>query len=797
MSEQKEEPLPILFYIIKIILYIIGFIIIVITFLSIINYIFYVYYYIKETIITNENLYDVNSLKLADIHNYKLINYIKEFNNKYNKYNGVGIDINDNCKCYDIKNLNIYQLEYKDQQPINVLDFDFTTMFNKIGDFRENISKIESDISKAAPISTYTSTLSFPSITGGTGSSTPIGDIPQTTIANELNKYWPPKNGGYISRIDFNKFSNEDINLLHKFGIPNDKEAKEDLIYGIYKYKYKNQDEENYYFQIKIKEASTQQCNLNKNNLQSINTSLYNDIISNINEKENDKKKEIKVVGINGILVVSNLSEKNNNTTSKDMFGDVFGYVLNRMYILFPNNLYYSYDKSSNLYISTNNKLYELIFAIIFIIFLIIAISVTIDIVKIIISVFIDTKLHVPVDSKSLNYTDKFYASIKSTEEKDYESTSLKLITNPDYYYLIIIPLIITLYCIIHSIIYYYLFIKGAYINIIESYEALTEPDELIRNEIFRSFNKNITITDIDKYIKINKEILLLFENISYGGDIDIISGKYAVINTAENDQNLQLKNFEEKMLVINKHFSYNERNYEANIFTESFFTEFKKLYDRLIGTEGDIVEYKKCMKLILVIYIYIIEWDNKDPYILMKLNKIIFGRVANIQNIKIDEDIESILALRSIIPYDTDKYIKPDLVKIYIGVCKYIEPSASLPVGVTDLKISNPELKESKYIFDYSDDVKIYIDFQNKFERVLNYDITKSNYYYNLYLALEMGLNILVILIILILLKLMTSNKNSEVEKNITYAQLFASWIFTQIVISVFGIINVLRFVY
>ena len=83
MPEQKEvPPLPILFFVIKIILYIIGFIIVVVTFLSIINYIFYVYYYIKETIITNENLYDVYSLKLTDINNYKLINYIKEFNNK-------------------------------------------------------------------------------------------------------------------------------------------------------------------------------------------------------------------------------------------------------------------------------------------------------------------------------------------------------------------------------------------------------------------------------------------------------------------------------------------------------------------------------------------------------------------------------------------------------------------------------------------------------------------------------------------------------------------------------------------
>lgn len=300
----------------------------------------------------------------------------------------------------------------------------------------------------------------------------------------------------------------------------------------------------------------------------------------------------------------------------------------------------------------------------------------------------------------------------------------------------------------------------------------------------------------------INKKLLLLFENISYGGDIDIISGKYSVINTNDNDQNLQLKSFEEKMLQINKHFSYSVHNYEANIFTEEFFSGFKSLYDEItkIPNNNNIKEYGKCMKLILVIYIYIMEWDNKDPYILIKLNKIIFGRVANIQNIKIDEDIENIISLRSIIPYDTGKYTEPDIVQIYRGVCLYLDDKGDGKsvdiIGVGNLKDINKELKEDIYYFEEHSDVKIYKNFQDKFKKVLEYDIKKNNYYFNLYLALEMGLNILVILIILIILKLMTSSKNSEFEKNITYAQFFASWIFTQIAISFFGIINVLRFV-
>jgi hypothetical protein len=506
MSEQKEvPPLPILFFVIKIILYIIGFIIFVITFLSIINYIFYVYYYIKETIITNEYLYDVYSLKLTDINNYKLINYIKEFNNKYNKYYGESINV-DNCKCYDIKNLKIHTLEKIDTIPKYVLDFDFTTMFNKNQDFREKISKVESNIEKnssGSSDSAISSTISsailsmstIPSISSAIPS---ISAVKKQLEVDEINKHWPPRDAGIISRIDFNKFSEEDINLLHKFGVKNDENEKSgDIVYGIYKYK-----DNEFYFKINVKEASSQECRVTKNELQAINRSLYKDIISNIKdikEENGANKKEIKVVGANGIFGISYLSGNENKSVLKDTFGDVFGYVLNRLYLLFPNNLYYSYDKSSNLYILANNKLYELIFALIFIIFLIVAISVTIDIAKIVISVFIDTKLYDPADAKSPNYTDKFYASIKSTEEKDYKSTTLKLITNPDYYYLIVIPLIITLYCIIHGIMYYYFFIKGAYIHIIQSYDEMTEPDELIRNEIIGCFNKNIIIKEETK----------------------------------------------------------------------------------------------------------------------------------------------------------------------------------------------------------------------------------------------------------------------------------------------------------
>jgi len=123
MDTEENIETPIMFYIIKIILYIIGFVIVVITFLSIINYLLDIYYYIKELIITNENLYDVYSLRLKDINNYRLINYIKMFNEKSDdkiiKFN------NEEDKCYDIKNLNLEITRDSRFAPILKVNFDF------------------------------------------------------------------------------------------------------------------------------------------------------------------------------------------------------------------------------------------------------------------------------------------------------------------------------------------------------------------------------------------------------------------------------------------------------------------------------------------------------------------------------------------------------------------------------------------------------------------------------------------------------------------------------------------------
>ena len=101
-TNDDESETPIIFNIIKYILYFIGFVIVIITFLAITNYLLYAIYYVKELIITTEEIYDVTTLQLKDIINYKLINYIKTFNPK----NETKFNLNNNNnKCYDLKKL--------------------------------------------------------------------------------------------------------------------------------------------------------------------------------------------------------------------------------------------------------------------------------------------------------------------------------------------------------------------------------------------------------------------------------------------------------------------------------------------------------------------------------------------------------------------------------------------------------------------------------------------------------------------------------------------------------------------
>jgi hypothetical protein len=128
----------------------------------------------------------------------------------------------------------------------------------------------------------------------------------------------------------------------------------------------------------------------------------------------------------------------------------------------------------------------------------------------------------------------------------------------------------------IHSIIYYYIFVKKAYVKIIELYDTLIKPDEYIRDIIIKLFGNNIIINSDEN---VNKELIKLFQYISYAGEINIEKAKYTVIDLSIDDKKSELKNFEENMVDINKHFNYKKYNHEANYYTKIFFEDFKELF--------------------------------------------------------------------------------------------------------------------------------------------------------------------------------------------------------------------------
>jgi hypothetical protein len=737
-TNDNESDSPFVFNGIKYILYFIGFIIVIITFLAIINYLLYAIYYIKELLITTEDIYDVSSLRLNDILNYRLINYIKIFNPKNEKK----INLSDN-KCYNLKKLmyvsedtqhpyilaNITAQADKDK----ILETDFTEIidnfkYNGDGGELKNIKAARGDVPAILKILNKDTT----------------SDISSEIKNYLLDKF--PKNI-ILQNFEYNKLTDKDIKKILdsiKAKGKDQQHSSNDFFYIKYKF-IDLQDikkEKDYCFKFKLQELTTQKekneinFKLYNESILAINSSLYDDIK---NEDKYSKKgagnnNYLQIKGKDGIVGYFNIDIE--DSKSNDFSRDVFGHVLNRSYLLFPHNLFNSYDKdASNLYITANNKLYEMIFAMIFVIFLIIFILFTIDIIY---AIFINK------DSGDTTY---------------YMSNLVK----EKHYYLLIIPIIIIIYCMIHSIIYYNIFIKKAYVKIIELYNRMIKPDEYLRDIIIKLFGKNIE--------SLNKGLLNLLQDISYAGEIDTDKGKYIVIDLSNEEKNIQLKQFESNMLDINKHFNYLSYNYEANYYTKVFFEDFKKLFDT-IGEEKS--QERFYLILILSVYIYIVQWNTEDPYILMKLNKLLFGRVANIGIKEIDDEIANTLTIRSIIPYDTTKYIEPkNIESIYDGIAtEYLGISTLTEVEKADLTT-----------------------FKKLFKEVTEYNIERGEYNFNLYLAFDMGLNILTILFILILLKLMSTGDNSEIDKNITYAKMLSSWVVFKVTLAIFGITNIIRF--
>ena len=451
-----------------------------------------------------------------------------------------------------------------------------------------------------------------------------------------------------------------------------------------------------------------------------------------------------KLIGKNGIIYAFNIKDNHKYLNDSVKKSDIYGYILNGLYILFPTTLLWSYDNHATaLYVKTNNNLYEIILLLLFIIILIIFLA------------FIGDFYNFIFGNNAINkdaYKDSLFIN--------------KIIEN-NRYYLILIILALLAYCILHSIIYFFIFINGTYKRIRTIYDDLIIADEYIRSEVNNDLILNNSIN--------SKDILDAFIKIAYGNDINYMKGKYSVIDET-NSENIDetIRKFEENMLAINYSFNFNKEIYSQNNYTNAF---FNSIYNILIIDNKDI---NKTLLNIIIIYVYFVRNNVDDPYILIKLNKLIFGRVANVGIKKIDDEIDFTLSLKSLLGHNLQKReIKDDLNDISYKLFAYInnENKSGFKREIIDKIIS------------YKDDGTFITQFTDKLY-IVRLEYWGAVYFFNLYLVAEIMLNAVIILIILMIIKYTDNDMRQKVVYYITVITAFIVLMIDEIQTAILGVI-------
>ena len=452
-----------------------------------------------------------------------------------------------------------------------------------------------------------------------------------------------------------------------------------------------------------------------------------------------------KLIGKNGIIYAFDIKDNHKYLNDSVKKSDIYGYILNGLYILFPTTLLWSYDNHATaLYVKTNNNLYEIILLLLFIIILIIFLA------------FIGDFYNFIFGNNAINkdaYKDSLFIN--------------KIIEN-NRYYLILIIFALLAYCILHSIIYFFIFINGTYKRIRTIYDDLIIADEYIRSEV----NNNLILNNSS----INsKDILDAFIKIAYGNDIKYMKGKYSVIDET-NSENIDetIRKFEENMLAINYSFNFNKEIYSQNNYTNAF---FNSIYNILIVDNKSI---NKTLLNIIIIYVYFVRNNVDDPYILIKLNKLIFGRVANVGIKKIDDEIDFTLSLKSLLGHNLQKReIIDDLNDISTKLFEYINDENKS--GFTNDIITKINLRKDNDTFITKFTDKLYI---------VRLEYWGAVYFFNLYLVAEIMLNAVIILIILMIIKYTDNDMRQKVVYYITVITAFIVLMIDEIQTAILGVI-------
>ena len=378
-------------------------------------------------------------------------------------------------------------------------------------------------------------------------------------------------------------------------------------------------------------------------------------------------------------------------------------------------------DKATYLYVHLNNRYYEMIIFVIFIIIFIFIIKVIITFTSNLLSTIRDT--------------------IISDEESIFRHIYNKKIS------VIIIIISVLLYCMLHSTLYKKIFIENVYDRIYKMYNEILKVDLQMQGEVseiilFYNNNSDIQQSDIQK---LKEKTIDNLKYLSHNGNLD---KRDTIVNFDDqtNDAETQIDLFTKKILLVNKKFNvgnhtklYNLKEYieeciNYHIAAEGGETttmrEVAVPVDRLLASQ----------LFIIMVYMYVINNNKEDPYIILKLNKLIIGDILKVGDKNIDKDIEYTLTLRSLL------YEKLDITDTQnqLNNIKYAIENQILKKYV-DNKGKDYDLVYKHVIDLINKKIKTFVENANN-----NLNFFMPVYFFNLYLALEMGLNFIVILIIL-----------------------------------------------
>ena len=407
-------------------------------------------------------------------------------------------------------------------------------------------------------------------------------------------------------------------------------------------------------------------------------------------------------------------------------------------------------DKATYLYVHLNNRYYEMIIFVIFIILFIFMIKIIISITSNLLSTISDKNIDVDESIFRHIYNKKFS--------------------------IIIIIISVLLYCMLHSTLYKKIFIENVYDRIYKMYNEILKIDLQVQSEfseIILYYNKNNSDAEIQK---LKAKTIDNLKYLSHNGHL-VKRDTIVDFTDQTKDAETQIDLFTKKILLVNKKFNvgnytkiYNLKEYideclsyhcgktgvcdgsspppedtdtDTDTDTEAPLVAANSAEANtiIIGTVHD--RLLASQLFIIMVYMYFINNNKEDPYIILKLNKLILGDIVKVGDKNIDKDIEYTLTLRSLL------YEKLDITDTR-NQLNNIRDAIENQILKNYLKTKN---KNFNLVYDNVLNLinkKIDIFVKNVDNANDNLNFFTPVYFFNLYLALEMGVNFIVILIIL-----------------------------------------------